>query len=242
MTVRQLILSFKQKLDKIDSQAYPDILNEEVRFWLDEAADRFVKQRYERNNLKRKGFEETQKRADDLRDTIRTQDINSIASTIYPDAFEIPLPTGDGPAGSDRYRYLLKVVADVQAPDCNEVVQNNWVSPYQVQHDDIYALQQDPFNKSGEDRPLFIIEESNLIFFTNGTFSVPQAKVSYIRLFDKLQPNLPTSATYANDATEYNELSEDTHEEVVDIAVKMALENVESQRYQSNTVEIAGTE
>ena len=48
MTVSQLILSFKLKLDKIDSQAYPDILDQEIRFWLDEGADRFLKQRYER--------------------------------------------------------------------------------------------------------------------------------------------------------------------------------------------------
>jgi hypothetical protein len=237
MTINQLILSFKQKLDKIDSSAYPDILNEECRFWLDEGADRFVKQRYERNNLKRKGFEETQKRTDDLRATIRTEDIASIASTIYPDAFEVVLPTTGG-AGSNRYRYLLKVLADVQAPDCNEVIQNNWVAPYQAQHDDVNVMQDDPFNKSGEDRPLFIIEGNNLVFFTDGTFSIPQAKVTYIRLFDKMQPNLPTSATYANGTTEYTELAEDTHEEVVDIAVKMALENIESQRYQTNIAEI----
>jgi hypothetical protein len=241
MTIDQLILSFKLKLDKIDSQAYPDILEEEIRFWLDEAADRFVKQRYERNNIKRKGFEESQKRTDDLRVAIRTEDIASVASTIYPDAFEVVLPTTGG-AGSDRYRYLLKVLADVQAPDCNNVVQNNWVAPKQTQHDDINILLEDPFNRPGEDKPLFVMEGNNIVFFTDGSFSVPQAKVSYIRLFDKLQPNLPTSATYASGATEYTELAEDTHEEVVDIAVKMALENVESQRYQTNVNEIAGSE
>ena len=52
-TVGQLKLSYKLKLDKIDSSAYPDIQDSEIAYWLDEAADRFVKQRYERNNIKK---------------------------------------------------------------------------------------------------------------------------------------------------------------------------------------------
>jgi hypothetical protein len=240
MIIDQLILSFKLKLDKIDSQAYPDILDEEIRFWLDEAADRFVKQRYERNNIKRKGFEETQKRTDDLRATVRTETIASVPSVIYPTdvAYEVPLPT----AGADRYRYLLKLQVTVRANDCNDESQDTWETPHQVQQDDVNALIADPFNTPIPSRPLFTIEGDNLVFFTDGSFQVINARITYIRLFDKLQPGLPTSATYALGTTEYAELSEDTHEEVVDIAVKMALENVEAQRYQTNMAEIQGTE
>lgn len=240
MIINQLILSFKLKLDKLDSQAYPDILDEEIRFWLDEGADRFVKQRYERNNLKRKGFEETQKRTDDLRATVRTVDINAVASGIYPPdvAYEVPLPT----AGANRYRYLLKLQVLVRGDDCNDASQDTWETPHQVQQDDVNALIADPFNTPTPERPLFTIEGNNLVFFTDGVFQVISAKVTFIRLFDKLQPGTPTSAVYALGTTEYVELSEDTHEEVVDISVKMALENVESQRYQTNMAEIQGSE
>lgn len=240
MNVAQLILSFKLKLDKLDSQAYPDILDPEVRFWLDEGADRFVKQRYERNNIKRKGFEETQKRTDDLRATVVTEVIGAVASTIYTGfAYEVPLPI----VGDDRYRYLLKVQVDVDGLDCNSISQSNWTTPYQVQQDDINALLNDPFNDPIPSKPLFTIEGNNLVFFTDGVFTVVRARISYIRLFNKLQPGLPnTSVPYATATTEYTELSEDVHEEVVDIAVKMALENVESQRYQTNANEIQGSE
>jgi hypothetical protein len=235
MIVNQLILSFKLKLDKIDSSAYPDILNEEIRFWLDEAADRFVKQRYERNNLKRKGFEETQKRTDDLRAAVRTETIAANVSTDYPGfAYNVELP--------DRYRYLLKVQTEIRYVDCNDLSETEWSTPYQVQQDDIHVLLEDPFNKPIEGRPLYILEGNNIVFFTDGVFEVLNARVTYIRLFDKLQPGLATSATYSNGATEYTELAEDTHEEIVDIAVKMALENIESQRYQTNINEITGSE
>jgi hypothetical protein len=240
MTVDQLILSFKLKLDKLDSQAYPDILEEEIRFWLDEGADRFLKQRYERNNIKRKGFEETQKRTDDLRASVRTEVISAVASVVYPPglAFEVPLPI----VGTDRYRYLLKVQAEVQSDDCEDVSGLEWTTPYQVQQDDVHSLFGDPFNKPIPSSPLYTIEGNNIVFFTDEEFTIVRARISFIRLFDKLQPGLPTSGTYASGTTEYTELSEDTHEEIVDISVKMALENIESQRYQTNMNEITGQE
>jgi hypothetical protein len=236
MTVDQLILSFKLKLDKIDSQAYPDILEPEIRFWLDEAADRFVKQRYERNNYKRKGFEETQKRTDDLRAAVKTVTLPAVASTVYPGfAFEVPLPAD--------YRYLLKIQADVESDDCNDVSGSEFNTPFQVQQDDINSLLSDPFNNPVPSRPLFIIEGNNIVFFTDSVFNILNARITFIKLFGKLQPGQPnTSVPYATGTNEYLELSEDTHAEVVDISVKMALENVESQRYQSNTVEISGSE
>jgi hypothetical protein len=236
LTVGQLILSFKQKLDKTDSQAYPDFLDEEIRFWLDQAADRFAQQRYERNNIKRRGFEETQKRVDDLRATVRTEEIAAVASTDYPGfAFNVPLPI----AGADRYRHLLKVQVEVRDVDCNDEQSDNWTTPYQVQQDDLHSLFNDPFNKPIPSSPLFTIEGDDIVFFTDRTFEVLRARISYMRMFDKLQPGLPTtSVPYQTDTTEYIELSADTHEEVVDIAVKMVLENIESQRYQTNTVEI----
>jgi hypothetical protein len=236
MIISQLILSFKLKLDKIDSQAYPDILDQEIRFWIDEAADRFVKQRYERNNVKGKGFEETQKRTDDLRLTVRTETIAATVSLDYPGfVYEVPLPA--------EYRYLLKVQSEVRFLDCESLTDTEWSTPYQVQQDDIHALLQDPFNKPIVEKPLFTLEGNNIMFFTDGIFEVLNARISYIRTFDKLQPGLPrTSGAYATSTNEYVELAEDTHEEVVDMAVKMALENIESQRYQTNINEIRGQE
>lgn len=232
MTVNQLILSFKLKLDKIDSQAYPDILPQEIRFWLDEAADRFVKQRYERNNLKLKGFEESQKRTDDLRLAVKTETIPAVQSVDYgTNVYDVPFPSD--------YRYLIKVQCEVLHLNCNSIEESKWTTPYQVQQDDIHILLEDPFNKPRVDRPLYIIEGNDIVFYTDGTFEILNARITYIKLFDKLQPGLPnTSTPYQTGTTEYVELAEDTHAEIVDIAVKLALENIESQRYQSNINEI----
>ena len=128
-TVGQLKLSYKLKLDKIDSSAYPDIQDSEIAYWLDEAADRFVKQRYERNNIKRKGFEESQKRTDDLRVAVKTENIAAIPGS--GNTFLISLP--------DDYRYLVKIRLNITY-DCNGVETADTVTPKQVEQDDIHVL------------------------------------------------------------------------------------------------------
>jgi hypothetical protein len=236
-TVKQLLLSLEQKLDKTDSQAYADILDDEKRYWLDQAADRFVKQRYTGNNFPRKAFEQNQKRTDDLRAAIRTEVIAGAIEADYRDAYSIPLPA--------IYRYLLKVEIEIRYIDCNGIEVTEWSSPKQIQHDDIYAIQEDPFNKPTVDNPKFIVENSRLVFFV-GAGEVVNARITYIKLNRKLQSGLVNADgsvnVYANPADNYIELAVDTHEEVVDLAVKMILENIESQRYQTNSVEITQTE
>ena len=236
-TVGQILLSARQKLDKTDSQAIADMLDEELRYWVDNAADRCLKQKYTGNNYLRKAFEQNQKRTDDLSTTIRTDVIAAVANTEYRNATSIPLPA--------TYRYLLKVEVEVQYIDCNSTEVEEWVTPKQIEHDDIYAIQDDPFNKPKVDNPKYIVEEGNLVMFA-GEGEVINARLTYIRLFNKLQSGVVNADgsvdVYINPATNYTELAVDIHEEVVDIAVKMILENVESQRYQTNSVEITQTE
>jgi hypothetical protein len=236
-TVAQLLLSLEQKLDKTDSQGYADILDDEKRYWIDQAADRFVKHRYTGNNIQRKAFEQNQKRVDDLRVAITTDVIVGAINADYRSAYSIPLPV--------YYRYLLKVEVEIQYNDCNGVLISDWKTPKQIEHDDIYAIQDDPFNKPTVENPKFIVEGGALVVFANDGV-VLNARVTYIKLLNKLQSGLvnPNGSVniYATLTTPYIELAVDTHEEVVDLAVKMILENIESPRYQSNSAEIAQTE
>lgn len=230
--VSQLVLSYKLKLDKVDSSAYPDIQEPEIKYWLDEGADRFTKQRYERNNTKRKGFEESQKRTDDLRVAVKTETVIANAPNPNPSSiFTLQLP--------DDYRYLVKIRLTVQY-DCNGQELTEVVTPKQVEQDDIHTLLQDPFNRPSVERPLFIMEGNEIIVYTGGVSTVVNADITYINLFYKLQPgrlNWDGSTDHYANTDEYDALAPDTHSEIVDIAVKLTLENIESQRYQSNSIE-----
>ena len=234
-TVQQMILSYKMKLDKTDSSAYPDMLSPEIKYWLDEGSNRFVKQRYEKTNTKRKGFEGSQKRTDDLRLAVKTQ--NVIVNPLNPNPsniFALTLPSD--------YRYLVKLKLNVTYLDCNGVeVSESITKLKQVEQDDIHALLEDPFNRPSIDRPLFIMEGDEIIVYSQGLFTVVSADMTYINLFYRLQPgavNFDGSVDHYANTDVYDALADDTHNEIVDIAVKLTLENIESQRYQTNTAEI----
>ena len=58
--------ALKLGLDKSEDLSYPHFEAEELDFWLNESVDRFIKTRYSGSNVKGTGFEEAQKRTDDL--------------------------------------------------------------------------------------------------------------------------------------------------------------------------------
>ena len=73
MTIEQLHTEFKVFFDKVDSEAYTEFLDGEIDIMLNEAILRLVKRRYGINNIYKKGFEETQKRTDDLKELVVTR-------------------------------------------------------------------------------------------------------------------------------------------------------------------------
>lgn len=67
MTIAEMHLSIKNQVNKLATTAHQNLSPEQIDLLLNRAQDMFIKQRYENNNIKRKGLEESQKRIDDLR-------------------------------------------------------------------------------------------------------------------------------------------------------------------------------
>lgn len=67
MTISEMHLSVKNQVNKLATTAHQNLSPEQIDLLLNRAQDMFIKQRYENNNIKRKGLEESQKRIDDLR-------------------------------------------------------------------------------------------------------------------------------------------------------------------------------
>ena len=70
MTIEEMHNEFDITLDKISSSSYQELEPWEKDFYLNEAQMRIIKQRYSRKNTYRKGFEENQKRIDDLKNLV----------------------------------------------------------------------------------------------------------------------------------------------------------------------------
>lgn len=96
-----------------------------------------------------------------------------------------------------------------------------------AQHDDIYALLDDPFNRTDFDLPFYNIEESYLDIYTTNMFIAKKAIIKYLRKPIAISYNLGIGC----------ELPFHTHEEIVEMTVKSILEGIESQRYNTQSME-----
>ena len=78
MTVAEMHIAINQGVQKIASHQVDVLLPQEIDFELNKAQDKFVKGRYNQfGNKYSKGFEQSQKRIDDLRRLITEESITT---------------------------------------------------------------------------------------------------------------------------------------------------------------------
>ena len=81
MTISEAHRAFRFGLDKMDGLNAPNFLSEEIDLLLNQAQERFIKQRYDNTNIKRTGFEQDEKRTEDLKDILESK-VLSPSTTI----------------------------------------------------------------------------------------------------------------------------------------------------------------
>ncbi len=96
-----------------------------------------------------------------------------------------------------------------------------------AQHDDIIIMMEDPFNITDYRAPIYTIRENYIDLHTDDTFVIPTVFINYIRKPKDISLTTGTGC----------ELPIHTHDEIVEMAVKSILEGIESQRYQSQSME-----
>ena len=101
-----------------------------------------------------------------------------------------------------------------------------------MQQDDVFTLLNDPFNTTKYTNPLTTIRANNIDIYTNDIFITESVKILYIRQPDQISLSLGTDC----------ELSEHTHQEIVDMTVNSILEGISDPRYRSQSVEVGKNE
>src|SRR6478736_5030369 len=72
MTILEYHKQFKLFLDKVSSEQLPEFTSKQIDVFLHEAEVRIIKQAYGQNNIYKKGYQEIQKRTDDLNTLVKT--------------------------------------------------------------------------------------------------------------------------------------------------------------------------
>lgn len=180
---------FKLKLDRVASLSNPDFFPEEIDVFLNEAQLLFIKQRMGMNNTKKKGFETSQKRIDDLSSLVVKYPLQPavVPSSPASGVYEVDLSTLDYP-----YLYLINAYTKVKtADDCYLTIPLKY-----TQHDDFNESIRDPFNKESKEFIPFNYGRSatgGTSMYIYSTQDVEEVFIEYIK-----KPSSVALGTYPN--------------------------------------------
>lgn len=208
--------------------------------FINEAIDKFYKTRYSGINFKAQGFEQTQKRIDDLRTLIKNKKYTEGSiNKSDRNSYSVELP--------EDYVLLLGDTAGIQPSNLNECWETNERGEYIIKYTDtlestIETLDRQLSNSLSEHklkycqaRPLKLIQDNNVILYTDGKYKVSEYEITYLA-----KPSKINSSNITN--TEYTDLPEHTHMEIVKMAIQIYLATKPMQHYNAYSNEIASME
>jgi hypothetical protein len=217
MTTREMHLDFKRKFNKIDSQKNRNILVPEIDLYLNEAAELFVKKVAQPKKSVGLGFEQTQRMTEDIKSIV----VPGVWLPVTNNIITLPL----------NYLYYGRGRVRISKGTClnQEAVLNV------EEHRDLFE-ESSLYSSNFEWRTVNgVFSQEGINVFTDGTFTITEAKLTYIRkqnYFHNAQDfgagsyNHPSGVTLSG--TVQCELPEHTHREIVDIAVMLAASEVQT--------------
>jgi hypothetical protein len=229
MTIGEMHYDFKQKLNAIDSQKYTGLKVPEIDWKLNEAQEVYVKIIADPEENSKIGFEVDQRSIDDIRTVvIDQQPADYIVAQVFDESsYFIPLPPD--------YWFLANVNVIATKGTCVGVELYN---SREVQHDDKHEYS--PFDKSSFEWRISNYRYNNkgIRFFTDTTFSIDKVGLEYLT-----KPTMMHNAKAYIGGT-YNTvdgvvlvgsqdclLPEQTHRDIVDLAVLIAANDLSLPNY-----------
>ena len=214
------------------------LTSDTILSFLNEAIDKFYKTRYSGLNTKQEGFEQSQKRTDDLRTLVKTKIYNSSEIVELNSTYSVELP--------NDYTLLLGDTAGIQPVDDNQC----WPKlngEYVIMRADTLESSIETIDRQMEDvlsefnlkyctaKPLKLIRGNEIILYTDGKYKVSEYKITYLS-----KPALLTISDITNE--EYTILPSHTHMEIVKIAVELYMATKPVSHYQAYAAEVATME
>lgn len=238
MSPRELQIEVERRLQLINPELSlaGKLPSDTIISFINEAIDKFWKTRYSGLNYKQRGFEQDQKRTDDLRTlvtkhTYKDTDISKINQVEYT----VTLP--------DDYVILLGDTAGISPAD--GVINNCWekdaLGNYKIKYSDtiegtIETVDRIKENSLSEYRlkytkakPIRLIQDNTITLYTDGNYKVAEYTIEYLKKPSKV--DLKTNPT-----AEYTDLPSHTHMEVVKLAVQLILATLPNYNVYSNEV------
>lgn len=220
-----ILEAFETEIGVVNQVEKP--LTSDSLFWLNQAVDKFVKLRFNTDQVHRTSYEQNEKRRNDL--------INLYKTTKYTQ-FSID-------DNNPKYdKYIIENYPDDFLFSLNEdaiITNNKGENPYSTS---IFECTSDSFMyrvtnsltdfhyKYGEARPLRVCTDKGCYLLTDKNYKIKEYVLGYLRT--------PNKITLTNPFEEYTDFDNITIPEIIKIAAQMYLENTGNPRYKSITQEV----
>lgn len=220
-----ILEAFETEIGVINQVEKP--LTSDSLFWLNQAVDKFVKLRFNTDQVHKTSYEQNEKRRNDL--------INLYKTTKYTQ-FVID-------DNNPKYdKYIVENYPDDFLFSLNEdaiITNNKGENPYSTS---IFECTSDSFMyrvtnsltdfhyKYGEARPLRVCTDKGCYLLTDKNYKIKEYVLGYLRT--------PNKITLSNPFEEYTDFDNITIPEIIKIAAQMYLENTGNPRYKSITQEV----
>lgn len=228
-----------QEAFEIELNVLDDGLNKpksmDTEWWLNRGLEKFWKTRYAGTNVKGTGFEQDQKRIDDLRTLVTTTELEVTKDS--DSEYSVNLPSD--------YVILLGDKAGIQPLYGEEDIcwELNEYDEYITKYGDtieasIETIDRQLANSLSEHilkyssaRPLKLVQGNKILLYTDGHYQVSKYRLTYLRRPIKID-------IHTNPFGEYTDMPEHTHSEIVKIAAQMYIENQSNQRVNTHNAEV----
>lgn len=220
-----ILEAFETEIGVVNQVEKP--LTSDSLFWLNQAVDKFVKLRFNTDQVHKTSYEQNEKRRNDL--------INLYKTTKYTQ-FNID-------DNNPKYdKYTVENYPDDFLFALNEdtiITNNKGGNPYSTS---IFECTSDSFMyrvtnsltdfhyKYGEARPLRVCTDKGCYLLTDKNYKIKEYVLGYLRT--------PNKITLSNPFEEYTDFDNITIPEIIKIAAQMYLENTGNPRYKSITQEV----
>ena len=217
MITTELHQQFKVEYDKANViSAYPTFLPEEIDVWLNKGYSMLISQKFTGNNFRQIAFEGDIKRIDDLQNLINSTEISThTMSPFVANGLQFNL------ASVTDYLHYITANIKLDGTVLSEVIL--------TQHELTQRVKETGINKPWIPRPISSLANDILTVYYD-TIDNPDVANATLMLTYLSKPAAIDVLTAPNAAIE---VSDNTALELVNLAVLLALENIESQRIQT---------
>lgn len=238
MSPRELQIEVERRLQLINPELSlaGKLPSDTIISFINEAIDKFQKTRYSGLNYKQRGFEQDQKRTDDLRTLVTKHTYKDTDITkVNQEEYTVTLP--------DDYVILLGDTAGISPAD--GVINNCWekdaLGNYKIKYSDTIEGTIETVDRIKENslseyhlkytkaKPIRLIQDNTITLYTDGNYKVAEYTIEYLKKPSKV--DLKTNPT-----DEYTDLPSHTHMEVVKLAVQLILATLPNYNVYSNEV------